>query len=327
MATMHMMKKFAALGAGSREVRSSAAGGVPSGFAAVLVGVPVLRRLGAGGACMVTGLGWARLDLAPAGTSRATLLVGSAWCCCDGGRRWSGASGSGVKEGCGQGVGRCGGGLAWMRNGLVLDGSAARGGDAPELGGRRWRCCHRAPLHDSPGEIPSFGWSRRAMMAATSFPSLRHRLGESAFAVCMDLFIVGDSGCRGGGFEWFLIVRRDGDLGNNVSDNSMRGVGSVDAPQRGRSNFTSGRRPRMWCDVRGLRAVALSSVGCRQLGCAALLLEGSGGRPGRWCRLIALGARERWMSGRRPRENHCGDQTTEATMMVGAMSATRQWLR
>ncbi|XP_044376674.1 loricrin, partial [Triticum aestivum] len=129
----------AALGAGSREVRSSAAGGVPSGFAAVLVGVPVLRRLGAGGACMVTGLGWARLDLAPAGTSRATLLVGSAWCCCDGGRRWSGASGSGVKEGCGQGVGRCGGGLAWMRNGLVLDGSAARGGDAPELGGRRWR--------------------------------------------------------------------------------------------------------------------------------------------------------------------------------------------
>ena len=60
-----------------------------------------------------------------------------------------------------------------------------------------------------------------------------------------------------------------------------RGVGSVDAPQRGRSDFMSGRRPRMWCDVRGLRAVALSSVGCGQLGCAALLLEGSGGMSGR----------------------------------------------
>ncbi|KAE8812930.1 Ubiquitin carboxyl-terminal hydrolase 9 [Hordeum vulgare] len=39
-------------------------------------------------------------------------------------------------------------------------------------------------------------------------------------------------------------------------------------------------QPRMWCDVRGLRAVALSSVGCRQLGYAALLLEGSGGMSG-----------------------------------------------
>ena len=34
-----------------------------------------------------------------------------------------------------------------------------------------------------------------------------------------------------------------------------------------------------------------------------------GGGPGRRCRLIALGATERWMSGRRPRENLCGDQT------------------
>ena len=42
----------------------------------------------------------------------------------------------------------------------------------------------------------------------------------------------------------------------------------------------SGRRPQIWCGVRGLRAVALSSMGCGQLGCAALLLEGSGGMSG-----------------------------------------------
>ena len=58
-------------------------------------------------------------------------------------------------------------------------------------------------------------------------------------------------------------------------------VGPIDALQRGRSDFMSGRRPRIWCDVRGLRAVALSSVGCGQLGCAALLLVGSGGMSGR----------------------------------------------
>ena len=39
-------------------------------------------------------------------------------------------------------------------------------------------------------------------------------------------------------------------------------VGLVDATQRGRSDFTSGRRPRMWCGVRGLRAVVLCSMGC-----------------------------------------------------------------
>ncbi|KAE8773442.1 Ubiquitin carboxyl-terminal hydrolase 9 [Hordeum vulgare] len=37
----------------------------------------------------------------------------------------------------------------------------------------------------------------------------------------------------------------------------------------------------MWCDVRGLQAVALSSMGCGQLGCALLLLEGSSGMSGR----------------------------------------------
>lgn len=51
-------------------------------------------------------------------------------------------------------------------------------------------------------------------------------------------------------------------------------VGLVDATQRGRFDFTLGRRPRMWCGVRGLRAVVLSSVGCGLLYRAALLLEG-----------------------------------------------------
>ena len=37
----------------------------------------------------------------------------------------------------------------------------------------------------------------------------------------------------------------------------------------------------MWCDVHGLRAVVLSSVGLGQLDCAAFLLEGSGGMSGR----------------------------------------------
>ena len=70
-----------------------------------------------------------------------------------------------------------------------------------------------------------------------------------------------------------------------------RDVGSVDAPQKGRSDFMSGRRPRMWCDVRGLRAVGLSSVGCGQLGCAVLLLKGvvvcRGGGPERI--IVAIG--------------------------------------
>ena len=52
------------------------------------------------------------------------------------------------------------------------------------------------------------------------------------------------------------------------------GVGLVDAPQRGWSDFMSGRQPRMWCEVRGLRAVALSSVGCGLLYRAVLLIEG-----------------------------------------------------
>ena len=78
---------------------------------------------------------------------------------------------------------------------------------------------------------------------------------------------------RGGrsAFTWVAIL---GHLGGRL-------VGPVDAFQRGRSDFASGQRPRMWCDIRGLRAVALSSMGCGQLGRAALLLERSGGTSGR----------------------------------------------
>ena len=87
----------------------------------------------------------------------------------------------------------------------------------------------------------------------------------------------------------------------------------------------------MWCDVRGLRAVALSSVGCGQLGCAALLLEESGGMSGQRPRKVVPvdcagrdGAVD--VGAAVPRES-LGDQTSVATMMVGAMSAMRQWLR
>ena len=141
--------------------------------------------------------------------------------------------------------------------------------------------CRRAPLHDFPGEIPSFGWSKRAMTAATSFPSLRHRLGESA---CCSLHgslrrrgqwtsgrrlrVVSDCASRWRSreqCEWQLYeVGLYLDIGwvASLSRLGGRGVGSVDAPQRGRSDFTSGRRPRMWCGVRGLRAVVLCSMGC-----------------------------------------------------------------
>ena len=155
-------------------------------------------------------------------------------------------------------------------------------------------------MHDSPEEIPSFGWSKRAMTAATSLPSLRHRLGESAYCSLHGslrrrgqwtsgrrLRVVSDCASRWRSreqCEWQLYeVGLYLDIGwvASLSRLGGRGVGSVDAPQRGRSDFMSGRRPRMWCDVRGLRAVALSSVGCGQLGCAALLLEGSGGMSGR----------------------------------------------
>jgi len=138
------------------------------------------------------------------------------------------------------------------------------------------------------------------MTAATSFPSLRHRLGESTYCSLHGslrrrgqwtsgrrLRVVSDCAPRWRSreqCEWQLYeVGLYLDIGwvASLSRLGGRGVGSVDAPQRGRSDFTSGRRPRMWCDVRGLRAVALSSVGCGQLGCAALLLEGSGGMSGR----------------------------------------------
>ena len=51
-------------------------------------------------------------------------------------------------------------------------------------------------------------------------------------------------------------------------------VGSVDASRQGRLDGMSGRGPWIWCGVRGLGAVVLSSAGCGLLYRAALLLEG-----------------------------------------------------
>ena len=50
----------------------------------------------------------------------------------------------------------------------------------------------------SPGEIPSSDLSERAMMAATSHPPCRRRLGEPDADVCAVL-VVEVGGCRGGG--------------------------------------------------------------------------------------------------------------------------------
>ena len=169
-------------------------------------------------------------------------------------------------------------------------------------------------------------------------------------AVCIDLFVVGDSGRRGGGSGWFLIVRRDGDLGNNVSGSSMRwgsistlvgwhpcpawAVGVSARSMRSRGGDPTSRRGGgpgcgatfVVCERLPWAAWAAGSRVARRC-CSRGVVVCRGGGPGRRCRLIALGARERWMSGRRPRETHCGGQTPVASMMVGGMSAGRQWLR
>ncbi|EMS48144.1 hypothetical protein TRIUR3_13824 [Triticum urartu] len=116
------------------------------------------------------------------------------------------------------------------------------------------------------------------LCAAQRFGSARirrHHLGESAllqFARISSSLGTVEVGAAAP--DGFWIVCRDGDLGNN-------GCRLGRCAQRRRSDFTSGRRPRMWCDVHGLQAVVLSSVGRGQLGCAAFLLEGSGGMSGR----------------------------------------------
>ena len=98
-------------------------------------------------------------------------------------------------------------------------------------------------------------------------------------------------GCRGGGPE-MADVRRGGGLGQRRGGSSMgqgfdlaqlwvvtmsgrggRVIGPVGASQRGWLDGTSGRRPRAWCDGRGLRAVVLCSSGYVHMGRAALQLE------------------------------------------------------
>nr|AGW47736.1 hypothetical protein [Hordeum vulgare subsp. vulgare] len=119
------------------------------------------------------------------------------------------------------------------------------------------------------------------MTAAMLFPSLSDHLGESAYcslhtsfhhqgqwASGQQLWVVSVCASRWPSqehCEWQLYevgLYLDIDWVASLSLLGGRGVISIDAPQSGHFNVMCGWRPRMWCDFCGLRAVALSSVGC-----------------------------------------------------------------